>query len=64
MAIAFLVCLAAFLSIGLASSLQHRHTKEDYLVASRAIHPWLMALSAVSTNSSGFMYRPDRGHIY
>lgn len=55
-AISFLVFLAAFVAIGLYSATRKKDTPEDYLVASRNVHPWLAALSAVATNNSGFMF--------
>src|SRR5262245_15419579 len=52
----FLLFMLGFLGVGLFASRQRTATTDDYLVASRRIHPWLMALSAVSTNNSGFMF--------
>ncbi len=54
--ISFLVFLALFLGVGVVSALRKKSTAEDYLVASREVHPWLAALSAVATNNSGFMF--------
>lgn len=56
MALSFIICLLAFLLIGIASAFQSRHTSEDYLIASKAVPPWLVGLSAVATNNSGFMF--------
>lgn len=52
----FVGFLFLFTLIGVASTLRKRNTSEDYLVASRSVNPWLMALSAVATNNSGFMF--------
>lgn len=52
----FLAFLAAFTAIGILSSRRKQTTTEDYLVASRDVNPWLAALSAVSTNNSGYMF--------
>lgn len=54
--ISFLGFLLAFLGIGVFSATRMKQTTEDYLVASRSVSPWLMALSAVATNNSGFMF--------
>lgn len=48
--------LLAFTVIGALAGRHKRTTSEDYLVASRNVHPWLAALSAVSTNNSGYMF--------
>ncbi len=39
-------------------------SSEDYLVASRNVNPWLVALSAVSTNNSGYMFIGLIGFTY
>jgi len=52
----FVFFLLAFTAIGVLSSRQKSETSEDYLVASRDVNPWLTALSAVSTNNSGYMF--------
>lgn len=63
-AISFVVCLLGFTLIGVLSSLKKSATTEDYLVASRNIPPWLVALSAVSTNNSGYMFVGLIGFTY
>lgn len=52
----FLFFLLLFTGIGVLSSRQKTASSEDYLVASRNVSPWLIALSAVSTNNSGYMF--------
>ena len=54
--ISFLLFLSVFLGVGIYSASRKKNTAEDYLVASRDVHPWLAALSAVATNNSGFMF--------
>ena len=54
--VSFFIFLALFLGVGIASASRRKTTAEDYLVASREVHPWLAALSAVATNNSGFMF--------
>lgn len=52
----FVFFLVLFTAIGILSARQKEETSEDYLVASRNVNPWLTALSAVSTNNSGYMF--------
>ncbi|HUH00583.1 MAG TPA: sodium/proline symporter [Kofleriaceae bacterium] len=60
----FLVCIAVFAAIGLASARGRSSTPQDYLVASRNVSPWLTALSSVATNNSGFMFIGLLGFTY
>ncbi|WP_045859391.1 sodium/proline symporter [Teredinibacter purpureus] len=59
--IGFLLC---FTGIGLASAWYSRGTKEDYYLASGNIRPWLVGLSAVATNNSGYMFIGVIGYTY
>lgn len=52
----FLCFLVLFTLIGALSAREKQTTSEDYLLASRSVNPWLTALSAVSTNNSGYMF--------
>jgi len=52
----FAVFLLGFTLIGAFSAREKQDSSEDYLVASRNVSPWLVALSAVSTNNSGYMF--------
>ncbi len=52
----FLLFLAVFTAIGALAARVKTSSSEDYLVASRDVSPWLVALSAVSTNNSGYMF--------
>lgn len=52
----FLLFLVLFTVIGALASRVKKSSSEDYLVASRDVSPWLIALSAVSTNNSGYMF--------
>ncbi|MEE8410141.1 MAG: sodium/proline symporter [Myxococcota bacterium] len=60
----FVACLLVFLGIGIYSATRRSKTIEDYLVASRNVSPWVMALSAVATNNSGFMFVGLIGETY
>ena len=62
--ITFLMFLFMFILIGVSSTLKSRKTKEDYLIASRDIHPWLGAISAAATNTSGYMFIGLIGFTY
>ncbi|WP_185235336.1 sodium/proline symporter [Teredinibacter franksiae] len=59
--VGFLLC---FTCIGLASLWRSRGTKEDYYLASGNVHPWLVGLSAVATNNSGYMFIGVIGYTY
>jgi sodium/proline symporter len=63
-ALSFLAFLLMFAGIGVYSATRRRTTPGDYLVASRSVHPWLVALSAVATNNSGFMFVGITGIAY
>lgn len=52
----FLVFLCIFLGIGLWSAKQSQGTTDDYLMAGQTVPPWLVGLSAIATNNSGFMF--------
>jgi sodium/proline symporter len=52
----FLFFLAVFVVIGVSSARVRKSTTDEYLLAGRNVPPWLVALSAVATNNSGFMF--------
>ncbi|MDP6869405.1 MAG: sodium/proline symporter [Candidatus Poseidoniaceae archaeon] len=52
----FLLFMLIFAGVGLSSVMVKENNTDDYLVASRGIHPALAALSAVSTWNSGYMF--------
>ncbi len=52
----FLFFLTVFVVIGVSSARARKSTTDDYLLAGRNVPPWLVALSAVATNNSGFMF--------
>ena len=55
-ATSFLFFLLIYLAIGIYSSTRRKPTTDDYLLAGREMGPWMVALSAVSTANSGFMF--------
>ena len=63
-AISFIVFMGLFISIGLLSRLKKRNTPSDYLLANQSVKPWLVALSAVATNNSGYMFAGLIGYTY
>ncbi len=56
--------LLLFTVIGLSSAWRSRGTKEDYYLASGDVRPWLVGLSAVATNNSGYMFIGVIGYTY
>lgn len=64
MVYSFLGFLLAFTLIGLSSVRQSRGTRHDYYLAQNTIKPWLVGLSAVATNNSGYMFIGVIGYTY
>lgn len=56
MLISFILFLCIFIVIGLLSSVVSKNSNKDYLLAGKSVPPWLVALSAVATNNSGYMF--------
>ena len=55
-ALTFSLFMILFLVIGLSAARARQDSVEDFLIGGRTIKPWLNALSAASTNCSGFMF--------
>ncbi len=64
MLLSFLFFLLLFASVGISSAWKSRGTKQDYYIASGAVKPWLVGLSAVATNNSGYMFIGVIGYTY
>ncbi len=64
MVYSFIFFLLLFTGIGLSSAWYSRGTKEDYYLASGTVRPWLVGLSAVATNNSGYMFIGVIGYTY
>ncbi len=62
--LSFCLCLLVFVAIGVLSVLKNHHTNVDYLIAGHSVRPWLVALSAVATNNSGYMFVGMIGYTY
>jgi SSS family transporter len=60
----FIGFLLLFTLIGLSSAWFSRDTKKDYYLASGNVRPWLVGLSAVATNNSGYMFIGVIGYTY
>lgn len=60
----FTFFLLLFLAVGLASVLRARKSRKDYYLASSQIPPSVVALSAVATNNSGYMFIGVIGYTY
>lgn len=62
--LSFAFFLLIFIAIGILSTFQHKKTNEDYLLAGQNVKPWLVALSAIATYNSGFMFVGMIGYTY
>lgn len=62
--VSFVFCLLLFVAIGVSSIFKGQKTSEDYLLASQDVKPWLVALSAIATNNSGYMFVGQIGFTY
>lgn len=60
----FSIFLFLFVVIGVLSTIKNRHTNVDYLLAGHNVKPWLVALSAVASNNSGYMFVGMIGYTY
>lgn len=60
----FLFFLMIFVAIGVSSWLVGRRDRHDYYLASNSIPAWLVGLSAVATNNSGYMFIGVIGYTY
>lgn len=63
-AMSFVIFLIFFLLVGIASAFSSKKNTEDYYLASRNVSPWLVGLSAVATNNSGYMFIGVIGYTY
>lgn len=60
----FLFFLGVFVFIGVLSYRHSRPAKRNYLLADQNVKPWLVGLSAVATNNSGYMFIGVIGYTY
>lgn len=64
MLFSFLLFLLAFTAIGISSIRKSQGSRKDYYLASHSVAPWLVGLSAVATNNSGYMFIGVIGYTY
>lgn len=60
----FIAFLFVFIFIGSLAAFKKQSNSKDYLLASQSTKPWLVALSAVATNNSGYMFIGLIGYTY
>ena len=60
----FLFFLGLFVLVGLLSYRQSRADRRNYFLADQNVKPWLVGLSAVATNNSGYMFIGVIGYTY
>ncbi len=63
-AVTFIVFLLLFTIVGIYSATRKQNTTTDYLLANRNVNPWLIALSAMATGQSGFLFIGQVGFAY
>lgn len=64
MIVVFILVLLFFGLVGISSSFKRKKNTKDYLLAGQNVKPWLVALSAVATNNSGYMFIGMIGYTY
>lgn len=64
MVVSFAFFLLLFVAIGISSVRFSRGSGSDYYLASRSVQSWLVGLSAVATNNSGYMFIGVIGYTY
>jgi SSS family transporter len=64
MTVVFVCFLVLFLAIGISSAYFKEKSSKDYLLAGQNLKPWMVALSAVATNNSGYMFIGMIGFTY
>ncbi len=63
-ALSFIFFLLLFTVVGVYAATQKQDTTADYLLAGRNVNPWAIALSALSTGQSGFLFTGQVGYAY
>lgn len=64
MIVVFISVLLLFAAIGISSAQKKKSNTKDYLLAGQDVKPWLVGLSAVATNNSGYMFIGMIGYTY
>jgi len=63
-ALSFIFFLLLFTVVGVYAATQKQDTTADYLLAGRSVSPWAIALSALSSGQSGFLFTAQVGYAY
>jgi sodium/proline symporter len=63
-ALTFILFLILFTVVGMFAATRQQSTTTDYLLAGRNVNPWAIALSALSTGQSGFLFTGQVGYSY
>ncbi|VEP14429.1 Na+/solute symporter [Hyella patelloides LEGE 07179] len=63
-ALSFIFFLILFTIVGMYAATQKQDTTADYLLAGRKVNSWAIALSALSTGQSGFLFTGQVGYAY
>ena len=63
-ALSFIFFLLLFTVVGVYAATQKQDTTADYLLAGRKVNPWSVALSALSSGQSGFLFTAQVGYAY
>ena len=63
-ALSFIFFLLLFTVVGIYAATQKQDTTTDYLLAGRSVNPWAIALSALSSGQSGFLFTAQVGYAY
>ena len=64
MLLSFIFFLLVFMTVGLLSARVRKNTRSDYYLAGFTVKPWLVGLSAMATNLSGYMFIGLIGFTY
>ena len=62
--LSFLIILSVIAIVGLSAGRLSKPNKSDYYLASKSLSPWLVGLSAMATNNSGYMFIGLIGFTY
>ncbi len=62
--VSFLFFLVLFTIVGAYAATHQQDSTSDYLLADRKVNSWLVALSALSTGQSGFLFTGQVGYAY
>ncbi|PSB09678.1 sodium:proline symporter [Pleurocapsa sp. CCALA 161] len=62
--VSFLFFLLLFTIVGAYAATRQQDSTSDYLLADRKVNSWLVALSALSTGQSGFLFTGQVGYAY